>query len=120
MAKGTYLQEGNVIDWTNKTGSDVAYHDVVPLVNRIGVAAEAIADDATGSVAITGVWEIPAVNNTAFDVGDVLYYDAAAEKLTKTAAGNVPAGWCVEPKDETGTTAKIDIGKIPILATAGG
>ncbi len=110
MAKGTFIQNGKVIDWTNGTGSDVAYHDVVPLTNRIGIADEAISNTDTGSLAVTGVWELPAVNNAAFAVDDAVYWDVSAGKLTKTSTDNIAAGWCVAAKAETGTTAKIKIG----------
>lgn len=108
MSKAVFVQKGEVIDYT--AASALGYLDVVPLVTRIGVALEDIPVNGTGSVAVTGVYELPAVNNAAFAVGDALYWDATNGVLTKTATGNTPAGWCVEAKALAGTVAKVKIG----------
>ncbi|TZE81996.1 DUF2190 family protein [Calorimonas adulescens] len=108
MAKGTYIQKGYIIDFTNSTGTDIAYGDVVPIGARIGIAAEDIAKDATGSLNVSGVFELPADNTAAFAVGDEVYWDDAGSKLTKTA-GAIKAGWVIEPKAQAGTTAKVKI-----------
>lgn len=110
MAKGTYIQCGATIDYVNGGAAAISYGDVMPLVTRIGIAGEAIAVGATGSVKACGVFELPAVNNAAFDVGDQLYWDAAAGNLTKVAAGNTPAGWATEVKALAGTTGRVKIG----------
>ncbi|MDF2631428.1 MAG: hypothetical protein K0Q85_24 [Caproiciproducens sp.] len=109
MAKeATYIQRGDNIDYT--AAADIAYGAVVPLVTRIGVALESIATGATGSVTITGVFEAAAVNDAAFTVGDLLYWDDTANKLTKTSASNTPAGVAIEPKLTAGATARVRIG----------
>jgi predicted RecA/RadA family phage recombinase len=110
MPKGTYIQKGETIDYTNGGASAIGYGDVIPLVTRIGMAGEDIAVGATGSVKTTGIYELPAVNNAAFAVGDQLYWDAAAGNLTNVSAGNTPAGWATEPKALAGTTARVKIG----------
>lgn len=104
-----YIQKGDVIDYTNP-GPDLAYGDVVNLTTRIGVSAEAIAAGATGSVEVVGVYELPAINNAAFAVGDALYWDPVASNITNVQAGNIPAGWATEPKLLAGTTARVKIG----------
>ena len=109
MAKqASFVQKGDVIDYT--AAADIAYCDVVPLVTRVGVATEDIASGATGGVAVTGVFEAAAVTGTVFAVGDALYWDATAKKLTKTATDNTPAGWATEPKISSGTVARVKIG----------
>lgn len=104
-----YVQKGDVIDFVN-AGAAIAYNGVVNLTTRIGVAGEAIAAGATGSVSVIGVYELPAINNAAFAVGDALYWDPVALNLTNVQAGNVPAGWATEPKLLAGTTARVKIG----------
>lgn len=103
-----FVQTGKTIDYTN-SGSAIAYGDVIPLTNCVGIAGENIAASAIGSVHIEGVFELAAVNNDAFAVGDLLYWDALASKLTGVATDNTPAGICVETKAETGTTAKVKL-----------
>jgi predicted RecA/RadA family phage recombinase len=110
MAKGTYIQKGKTIDYKNGGEAAIEYKEVIPLVTRIGIAGENIAVDATGSAETEGVYELPAVNNAAFAVGDQLYWDATAGKLTKTSEGNTAAGWCTEVKAEAGTVARVKIG----------
>ncbi len=104
-----YIQEGKTIDYTNAGAAAIAYGDVVGLTNRIGIAGENIAVGATGSVHVTGVYEFPAINTAAFGVGDKLYYDTAAGKITNVETGNIPAGWATEPKLLAGTTARVKI-----------
>lgn len=86
MAKqAKYVQAGSSIDWTNPgldADSNVSVGDVVPLSNGIGIALGDIAYGATGSLKVTDVFELPAINDTAFDVDDILYWDSAASKLT--------------------------------------
>jgi predicted RecA/RadA family phage recombinase len=101
-----YIQKGDVIDYINP-GAAIAYNDVVNLTTRIGIAAENIAVGATGSVAVTGVYELPAINTDSFAVGDALYWDPVANNLTNIALGNVPAGWATEAKLLAGTTARV-------------
>lgn len=109
MAKGTSIQEGETIDYTNSGASAIGYKDVVPLTTRIGIAGENIAVGATGSLQVEGVWELPAITGTAFAVGDQLYWDAANNVLNKTLAGNTPAGWATEPKAAAAATARVKI-----------
>jgi len=104
-----YVQDGKVIDYTNGGAAAIAYGAVVALTNCIGIAGEAIAVGATGSLHLEGVFELAAVNDTAFAVGDRLFWDAAASKLTKVSAGNTPAGICVEAKLQAGTTAMVKL-----------
>ncbi|QNU67257.1 DUF2190 family protein [Ruminiclostridium herbifermentans] len=110
MAKGTFIQKGERIDYTNSTSGAIGYKDIIPLVTRIGIAQEDIAIGATGTVAVTGVIELPADNTAAFAVGEQLYWDSTNNKLTKTANSNIPAGWCTEPKATSSVTAKLKIG----------
>lgn len=109
MAKGTFYQDGKTIDYTNGGASAIEYGEIIPLTTRIAVAGENIAVGETGSINVEGVFELPAVNNAAFAVGDALYWDAVAGKLTKTATSNTQAGWAAYAKAETGTTAYVKI-----------
>ena len=105
---GTYINDGAVIDYV--AGSNIAYGDVVPLINLIGIAAAAIANGATGSVAVRGVFDLPAETDTAFNVGDLLYWDASPGELTKTSGGgNVPAGYCVLAKAQSGAVGRVTL-----------
>lgn len=60
-----------------------------------------------GILMVSGEHELAAVNNAAFAVGDVLYWDDSANKLTKTATGNTRIGWAAAAKATTGTTGRV-------------
>lgn len=101
-----YIQKGETIDYINP-GAAIAYGAVVNLGSRIGIAGEAIAVGATGSVHVTGVFELDAINNAAFAVGDTLYWDPVALNLTNVAVGNIPAGWATETKLLASAVARV-------------
>lgn len=104
----TFNYIGDSIMYTNEAEETINYRDVVPLTNLIGIAAAPIPKGATETILLTGVWELPAVNNAAFVVGDVLYWNTEDKKLTKDSTG-VPAGMCTSPKTNTGTTAEVKL-----------
>ena len=104
-----FVQVGEKIDFLNGTGADIAYHDVVPVGTAcIGVAEMEIPQNETGTVNLEGVWELTADNATAFNVGDMLYWNTAGKKLTKTNT-DVPAGICILAKTTSEATARVKL-----------
>lgn len=81
-----YVQPGEVIDWTNGTGSAVAAGDVVKVGKILGVALVDIAASATGSVQITGVFEVPKVSGAVIAQGENLTWDVSAVGFDDNAA----------------------------------
>lgn len=73
-----YQQPGEVLDWTNATGAAVAAGDVVAISNILGVALVDIANGATGSVSISGVYTLPKVSAAVIAQGDSLTWDVSA------------------------------------------
>ncbi|WP_066924541.1 DUF2190 family protein [Methylobacterium sp. CCH5-D2] len=82
------------------------------------VVANAVFGVATGDAAIGqefeldtsgGVYDLPKVAAEAWDFGQVLYYDAAAKKVTETQAANLKIGVAVNPKGEA---ANAPIGRV--------
>lgn len=92
-----YLQEGKSIDYKNMTSADIKYGDVVVLGKHIAIANCDIKQGETGTVSMSGVYEIKA-NTEAFVVGDNLYFDTTSNEVTKTATGGIEAGLCIEAK----------------------
>jgi predicted RecA/RadA family phage recombinase len=109
------VQTGNVIDYTNTTGALIPVGDIIPLGTICGVAETDIEDGRIGVVNIVGVWDVPSVTG-AFDVGDLLYWDAVAKKATKTDTDNTPLGITVASKGASATTARVKLGA-PISVT---
>jgi len=91
MAKeATKIQEGEVVDYI-ATGT-IANGDVIPLVDRVGVALNnAVAGDSI-SLELEGVFEIGATTADTIAFGAVVYFDATTRLVTTTATGNVKAG----------------------------
>jgi predicted RecA/RadA family phage recombinase len=110
-----YVQEGNILNYANASGSTISYREIIAIsgqTSRIYVAAEEILNGATGGVYAEGVFEIAAVNDTAFAFGEHLYWDSVASKLTKTSTGDGKfyAGRCVKAKAQTGTATEVKLG----------
>jgi len=104
-----YLQKGEVLEYAN-AGSAIAANDVVVIGRRVGVAlADIAATTGKGSVALVGVFEqMPAVNNSAFAQGDLLFYNVVGNHFTNVYAnGDIPAGWAWAAKTETATVCTI-------------
>lgn len=88
-----YIQPGEVIDWTNGTGSAVSAGDVVAIGQILGVALTDIASTATGSVQIRGVFEVPKVSAAVIAAGESLVWDVSAgtfdDNLATPATGDI-------------------------------
>lgn len=84
----TFRQPGEVLTWENDTGGDVSAGDVVVLGSVAGVALVDIADGEEGSVGIAGVHELPKATGQAWDVGDVLNWDASEGEFTTSGVGS--------------------------------
>lgn len=100
MAKAIYVQEGTNIDYSNSGANAIAYGDIVVYGTRLAVAACDIPAGAVGTVALSGIFEMPAETTAAFSVGDVVYWDTSNKVVTATQAqsGAITAGLVVEAK----------------------
>lgn len=80
MAKN-FVQDGDVIQWTNGTGAAVVSGQLVKVgPSLLGVALVDIASTASGSVAITGVFSgITKVSAAVFVQGEKLLWDVSAD-----------------------------------------
>lgn len=82
-----YSHEGRVIDWVNGTGGAITSGSVVKMSHVLGVALVDIANGATGSVQVMGVFrEIPKVTAAVWAQGEALLWDVSAGKFDDAAA----------------------------------
>lgn len=79
-----YIQPGEVIQYT--AGADITSGSVVRIGNILGVALVNIANGATGSVAISGVFNVPKVSGAVIAQGESLTWDASAGAFDDNAA----------------------------------
>lgn len=79
------VQKGDIIDWTNG-GTAVVSGQVVRVGQVLGVALVDIANGATGSVALRGVFEVPKVSAAVIAAGEALVWDSSAGEFDDNAA----------------------------------
>jgi len=103
------LENGNLVPFTNGTGSDIAAGDVVELsAGRIGVACGNIADGATGTVDVQGVFELPK-DTSAFAFGASAAIDSGSLTATGSGVTTIVNGWVFEAANSAATTAKFKL-----------
>lgn len=81
-----HVQPGKVLDYTNATGATILSGVVVAVGQILGVALKDIADGATGSVAVDGVFAVPKVSGAVIAAGESLTWDASAKAFDDNAA----------------------------------
>ena len=108
MAKN-YVQEGDVIDYANASGSTITSGTPVLIGARLGVALADIANGATGSVQVEGVFTIAKLGTDNVAAGALLYWDNTNKRLTTTASGNTLSGFAVAAAGSGVTTVNIKI-----------
>jgi predicted RecA/RadA family phage recombinase len=123
-----YESDGNVIQWTNNTGADVASGQVVKLGSTLGVALVAIAIGGIGSVAIEGVFSgVPKVSAAVFAQGEKLVFDVSAngalgafdDSAATPATGDITGAaiaWVAGANTETTCTIKLTPGNATVTA----
>lgn len=117
-----YQQDGEVIQWTNGTGAAVVSGQLVKLSHMLGVALVNIANGASGSVAVEGVFSgVPKVSAAVFAQGEKLVFDVSAntglgafdDAAATPATGDVTGGavaWVAGANLETTCTIKLTPG----------
>lgn len=114
-----FVQDGDVINWTNGTGSAVAAGQVVAIGQILAVALVAIAAGATGSVKTRGVFTVPKVSTAVIAAGESLLWDVSAGKFDAKSAtpatgdiSGAPA-YAVEAAGNGATTLKVKLTGVP-------
>lgn len=91
-----FIHEGDAVDYT--PGADVAAGAVVVQADLVGIARQTIKANTLGSLAVTGVFEVPKATGvgTALAAGTTVYWDAANQRASTTSAGNKLLGKVVK------------------------
>ncbi len=115
----TYKGKGDILEWTNGTGSDVSADEVIVLAGYlVAVALADIANGASGSVSIMGKHELSATAAEAWGQGTQLYWNTSTSKLTADETAGYPrAGIAAAAKAASATTAVVRLG---VHAAGGG
>lgn len=99
-------QVGQTMDVT--AGAAKSAGDVEEFANSIGVWLADTENAAAGAVLMEGVVTLAKETGVAFSQGDMLYWDAANDRLDKTAT-NIPAGLCWADAASGDTTASVKL-----------
>lgn len=111
MAKAIYWQRGETLDFTNNaTGaSKIEANTIVALSgSRIGVAGTDIAVGETGSLHVTGVYEMPKTGDEAIAQGEAVYWDGSG--ITNDDSNTTPAGYAAQAAAADATAILVKIG----------
>jgi len=109
MAKN-YVQEGDIINVTNATGSTVTSGSGMLIsTTRLGVALADVANGAVGSFAVKRVYELPKLETDVVAQGALLYWDNTNKRLTVTSSGNTLAGYATKAAANGDTTVQIHL-----------
>lgn len=114
-----YVQEGGIIQYTN-AGSKINAGSAIVIGNIAGVALTDIAQNATGSVAIEGVFTLPKANNLALSQGAAadLKSDGSVIAAGTAGSGGLKKCFVVFIKPET-TDTSVSVKLNPGVGTAG-
>ena len=90
MAKATYWQRGESLDYVNSGDTVIEANTIVALGTRIGVVGTDINPKEKGSLHVTGVFEIAKVGGE-IAMGAAVYFNGTG--ITTTSSGATPAGY---------------------------
>ena len=105
----TYIQKGDVIDYTNGTAAKINAGDIVAIGNRIGIAGTDIAVGAVGTLVLEGVFEIPKATG-AITVGAELYLDGDGKATATKGQLTTVIGIAVTAAVSADETVKAKLG----------
>ncbi|MCE5280331.1 MAG: DUF2190 family protein [Planctomycetaceae bacterium] len=122
MARATFVQDGNSVDYT--PGSAVAAGDVIVQGTLVGIARTPIAASILGSLAVRGIFDVvkAAVEIAA---GAAVYWDADGDPVggtagtgaaTTTRTGNTFMGFAVAAAADTAATVRADLRSVEAAA----
>ena len=89
MAKASFWQRGESLDYKNGTGAVIEANTVIDLTTRIGVAGTTINPGEVGSLHVTGVYQLPKTGKTEIAMGAAVTFDGTGI----TTGSGTPAGY---------------------------
>ncbi len=122
MAKATYVQDGDSIDYT--PSSAVAAGDVIAQGTLVGVAKTPIAGNVLGALAVRGVFDV-AKAAVVFTAGAAVYWDADGDPVggtagtgasTTTRTGNTFMGFALVAAGQTAETVRTALRSVEATA----
>lgn len=108
--------KGEIINWTNGTGSAVGHGELVRIGSYInGITLVDIANGSAGSVQTCGVVTVTKTAGYAAAQGAVAYYDVA-DKAVNNDTGNVLVGYYAKAAASGDLTAEISLQPVNVVS----
>jgi predicted RecA/RadA family phage recombinase len=108
MAKATYWQRGDAVDYTNGGSAKIEANEIIVFGTKIGVAGTDIAVGEMGSLIVAGVFELPKASG-AITAGAAVYWSATNSNVTTTSTNNTLAGFAVAAAESAAETVLVKI-----------
>lgn len=96
MAKATYWQRGESLDYVNSGDTVIEANTIVSLGTRIGIIGTDINPGEKGSIHVNGVYEFDKTSTDAIEMGAAVYFDGTG--ITAASSGT-PVGYAAAAAD---------------------
>jgi predicted RecA/RadA family phage recombinase len=103
--QATFVQQGDGIDFV--AGADVNRGDVVVQGDLVGIATADVANGATGTITVEGVFDVVKDSSISISAGAKVYWDAVNSQAVTTATGNKLIGKAVEAAGSGATLVRV-------------
>jgi predicted RecA/RadA family phage recombinase len=105
MPQAVFVQDGEFIDHTPIT--DIAAGEVIVQGDLVGVAHRAIPAGTPGALAIGGVFDFAKNTGPAYTIGQLLYWDDAANVVSTVPGGKKQIGKAVRAAAAADTSVRV-------------
>lgn len=106
MSKASFWQRGETLDYKNETAVMIEAGTIIKIGEIVGVTGMNIDVGDTGSLHVSGVFEMPKSNSEALTMGTKVYFDGT--KITATETDAV-AGWVASNAATTDTLVLVKL-----------
>lgn len=103
--QATFVQQGDGVDFV--AASDVNCGDVVVQGDLVGIATADVANGATGTITVEGVFDVAKNSAISISAGAKIYWDATNSQAVTTASGNKLIGKAVEAAGAGATLVRV-------------
>ena len=92
MAKASFWQRGESLDYKNGTDAVIEANTVIDLTTRIGVVGTTINPGEIGSLHVEGIYQLPKTGTAEIAIGAAVTFDGSGI----TTGTGTPAGYAAE------------------------
>lgn len=105
MAKASYWQRGESLDYKNNTNAVIEANTVIDLATRIGIAGTTINPGEVGSLHVVGIYQLPKTGAAEIAMGAAVTFDGNGI----TTGTGTPAGYAAATAAAGDTTILVKL-----------